>query len=153
MVELKRSIQRGFIATCLFFVLVLLIPAAAHARTYQNIAAFGDSLSGHFGLAFYLGPYDSISNPNGAPAVWSNGDVWIEYLAGEWEASLDNNAIGGAMTKGHESEAVQALSDSGKLSQQGFGGQTDLYLSNSPGIDQEKTLFTILALKVTELGL
>ncbi|MFK5954204.1 MAG: SGNH/GDSL hydrolase family protein [Desulfobacterium sp.] len=135
--------KRGSFRICLLFALVLLSSTAAHARIYENIVAFGDSLSDHHGLEFYIGLQDPVVNPNGAPAVWSNGDVWVEYLADNWGASLDNNAIGGAMTLGHENVAIQALSDDGTFPQLGLVGQTTLYLSSSPEFDPEETLFTI----------
>lgn len=143
MVKSKRSIQRNFFTICLSLVILLLLSTALHARIYQNIVAFGDSLSDHNGLEFYIGLYDPINNPNGAPAVWSNGNVWVEYLADKWQADLDNNAIGGAMTKGHENESVQAMSDNGTFPQLGLVGQTKLYLAKVSEIDQENTLFTI----------
>ncbi len=143
MAKWKRFMKRGSYIICLFFALMLLCCTVAHARIYQNIIAFGDSLSDHHGLEFYLGLYDPETNPNGAPSVWSNGDVWVEYLSDEWGADLENNAIGGAMTLGHENETVQALSDNGTLPQLGLVGQTTLYLSSSPEFDPDKTLFTI----------
>ncbi len=130
-------------AVCLFFVFLVLTSSAAHARLYQNIVAFGDSLSDHYGLQGYLGPYDPVTNPTGVLEVWSNGDVWVEYLSGNWGAVLDNNAIAGAMTQGHENDSIQFLTDSGILPNLGLVGQVDLYVASSPVIDALNTLFTI----------
>ena len=139
----KRTLNKNVAAFCLSFGLMLLIASAAHARIFQHIVAFGDSLSDHYGLQSYLGPYDPVTNPNGALEVWSNGDVWVEYLANNWGATLDNNAIAGAMTLGHENEALQAQVDVGALPPLGLVGQVDLYTASGPVIDSDNTLFTI----------
>ncbi|SLM27352.1 putative esterase, SGNH hydrolase-type, lipase, GDSL [Desulfamplus magnetovallimortis] len=142
MVKNERRSTKITLVVGLFSILFL-FTTTAHARIYGNIVAFGDSLTDHYGLQAYLGPYDPVANPNGAPDVWSDGDVWVEYLADIWGAELDNNAIAGAMTQGHESEAVQMLSDNGTLPNLGLVGQADMYVASVPEFDPEETLFTI----------
>jgi len=139
------ALTRRFLLSIVIIVsgLLLFIPGL-HARTFSDIVAFGDSLSDHGGLSGYLGVYNPVTNPGGAPEVWSNGDVWVEYMADEWDASLDNNAIGGAMTKGHSNPQIQALSDTNPLVPQlGFVDQVETYLATSPDYDDDDTLFTV----------
>ncbi|MFH2066536.1 MAG: SGNH/GDSL hydrolase family protein [Pseudomonadota bacterium] len=62
----------------------LLLPFGGTAFAYSNIVAFGDSLS-----------------DNGNFGVWTNGQVWVEYLAADLGISLDDMALGGAKTVGH----------------------------------------------------
>lgn len=127
----------------LLLTLILALPAASFAKSYDKIIAFGDSLSDHHGLESYLGAYDPVSNPNGALEAWTNGDVWVEYLADILNADLDNNAIAGAMTEGHENGNVQALSDAGQLPQLGLIGQVNLFASEDLSYLSGDTLFTI----------
>lgn len=144
MVEWNQLMKRVVLSVCVLIAFAMAFSTVAHARTYENIVAFGDSLTDHNGLSSYVGVYDPDTNPNGAPEVWSNGDVWVEYLAADWGANLDNNAIGGAMSLGHENAEIQALSDSGAFPQLGLVGQVDLYVSTDPEFDEEETLFTVL---------
>jgi phospholipase/lecithinase/hemolysin len=123
--------------------LVLLLPAGSFAKSFDKIIAFGDSLSDHHGLEAYLGLYHPVDNPNGVLEAWTNGDVWVEYLADIMDATLDNNAIAGAMTDGHESEQVQALSDQGLLPQLGLVGQVNSFSDENPAFVAKDTLFTI----------
>jgi phospholipase/lecithinase/hemolysin len=143
MVKWNQLMKRVFLTVCVLVAFAMAFSASAHARTYENIIAFGDSLTDHNGLSSYMGVYDPDTNPNGVPEVWSNGDVWVEYLAADWGANLDNNAIGGAMSLGHENADIQALSDSGTFPQLGLVGQVDLFVSTDPQFDGEETLFTV----------
>lgn len=83
-----------------FLALYLLLPICALASNFSNIVAFGDSLSDNGNL------YDD--DPSACPAEtyyegrFSNGLVWVDYLAeaGYLDATLINNAYGGATTSG-----------------------------------------------------
>jgi phospholipase/lecithinase/hemolysin len=136
----KTSVMRTVI---ILLSLIFLLPVGAFAKSFDKIIAFGDSLSDHHGLEAYLGLYHPVNNPNGVLEAWTNGDVWVEYLADIMGASLDNNAIAGAMTDGHESEQVQALSDQGLLPQLGLVGQVNSFSNENPAFVAENTLFTI----------
>lgn len=130
-------------------VLFLFFCTNSWAATYKHIVAFGDSLSDNGGLS----SYNSIIVANGgqgAPGSWTNngatpygGDVWLDYLKNKWGATLDNNAIGGAMTLGHENSGIQALIDASLLPDLGLTGQITTYLSSSPTYDVNKTIFAI----------
>ena len=116
---------------------------------YSHIVAFGDSLSDHGGLSFYNSTIVA-NDVQGAPESWTNngatpygGDVWLDYLTDQWGATLDNNAIGGAMTLGHENLAVQTLIDASLLPDLGLIGQVTTYLASLPDYNAEETLFAI----------
>lgn len=116
---------------------------------YNHVVAFGDSLSDHDGLSSYNSTIVA-NGGQGAPGSWTNngatpygGEVWLDYLTDQWGATLDNNAIGGAMTLGHESSGVQSLIDASLLPDLGLTGQVATYLASSPDYNAEETLFTI----------
>jgi len=132
---LKKSLS-------LFVFLFIMLYGKAFAE-YNAVVAFGDSLTDHGGLQSYIGLYDPIENPYGAFNVWSNGDTWVEYFADELGATLDNNAIAGATTYGHENEAIQEMSDDGDLPNLGLVGQVNTYIDSSPTFIPSTTLFTI----------
>lgn len=133
----------------LLTVLFLSISTGATAADINHIVAFGDSLSDHGGLS----AYNATIVANGGPVVpgsWTNndavpygGDVWLDYLKDELNATLDNNAIGGAMTLGHEDTGIQAMINAELLPDLGFTGQVSTYLASSPTYNADKTLFTI----------
>jgi len=129
--------------TILFLTIILLLPAASYAKSYLKVIAFGDSLSDHYGLQSVIGPYDPVSNPTGALEAWTNGDVWVEYLADILNADLDNNAIAGAMTQGHENDSIQGLSDMGQLPQLGLISQINSFAGEDANFLPSRTLFTI----------
>ncbi|MFA6011467.1 MAG: SGNH/GDSL hydrolase family protein [Desulfobacteraceae bacterium] len=126
-----------------FFVFLFIMFTGNAFAEYDAVVAFGDSLTDHGGLQHYLGAYDPFENPNGVRAVWSNGDTWVEYFADELDATLDNNAIAGAMTDGHENEGIQALSDADQLPDLGLIGQVATYIDSDPTFIPSTTLFTI----------
>ena len=77
-------------------VVLLVLPASTPVFGWDKIVSFGDSLSddGNGGRNNFPGfPHDT------GPA--SDGDVWLEYLAGSMtEVELEGRAIGGAQTSG-----------------------------------------------------
>lgn len=123
--------------------LLLVLPGIAAATSYSRIVAFGDSLSDHGGLQKYLGLYNPESNPDGVLTTWSNGNVWTDYIKTKLNADLDDRAIAGATTDGHEDETVQAMMDAGTLPDLSFIGQINSYIASSPSFDSSKTLFTM----------
>lgn len=128
---------------CSVLCFLLFLPAIAGAASFSRIVAFGDSLSDHGGLQKYIGAYDPVSNPNGALTTWSNGDVWLDYLKKRTNSDLDDRAIAGAMTEGHENSSVQSMINSGALPDLGLSGQVNSYLASNPVIDSTGTLFSI----------
>lgn len=124
---LKKSVS--------FFVFLFIMLSGNAFAEYDAVVAFGDSLTDHGGLHSYLG--DDVFE------VWSNGDTWVEYFAEELDATLDNNAIAGAMTDGHEDEDIQAMSDADQLPDLGLIGQVDTYIDSDHSFVPSTTLFTI----------
>lgn len=139
-----KSIKRFFVPATYFVVsLFLLLPGIAGATGYSKIIAFGDSLSDHSGLQRYIGAYDPVSNPYGALTTWSNGDVWLDYLKTDLNVELDDRAIAGAMTEGHEDSTIQSMIDAGRLPDLGFDGQIDMFIASHPVFDPATTLFAM----------
>jgi phospholipase/lecithinase/hemolysin len=117
-----------------FIVFLLMIPSTAFSLKYKHIVAFGDSLSDHNNLHSYV--------PDAREAM-TNGDVWIEYLSRELNATLDNNAFIGAMTRNHLKDEIQTLSDQDIIPQLGLIGQVDTYLTEQNVFNPDETLFSI----------
>ncbi len=76
----KRALLVGALFLCLLF------PFSTSAFAYSQIVAFGDSLSDN-------GPDDGWGID-----VYSNGPVWIDYLAQDLGVGLLDMAYGGART-------------------------------------------------------
>ena len=122
----KSRLARHFILFFAISISALLVCAPVlYARTFSSIVAFGDSLTDYGNLKKLI--------PE-AQTVYSNGNVWAQYLAADWGASLDNNAIAGAMTQYN-------VDISGPY---GFLGEVDTYTSSSPSFDAGNTLFAVL---------
>ncbi len=84
----------------------LIIPNICFA--FSQIVAFGDSLSDTgnvYDAAFETYP----AFPEYFNGRFSNGPVWVEYLANNLSASLENHAWGGATTAGLGSHGVPGL--------------------------------------------
>lgn len=127
---LKKSVS--------FFVFIFIMFSGNAFAEYNAVVAFGDSLTDHGGLQSYQSSLGYDVFP-----VWSNGDTWVEYFSDELGATLDNNAIAGAMTDGHEDEDIQAMSDNDDLPDLGLIGQVDTYIDSNPSFIPSTTLFTI----------
>jgi phospholipase/lecithinase/hemolysin len=92
-----------WLSTCLFSSLLLpaLFLSQASAASFNEIVVFGDSLSDNGNLLFFE------EQPTPDPALYfegrfSNGPVWVEYLADptRLSAPLTDIALGGAQTDG-----------------------------------------------------
>lgn len=128
---------------CLFS---LFIASPLNARTFINIVAFGDSLTDHGGAQSLIEPSEVADFI--VPEAWTNCPVsgpcvWVEYMAGQWGATVDNRAIGGALTEGHVSEDVENLIDLGLLPPLGLVGRVGDYVNETPVFDPNNTLFTV----------
>jgi phospholipase/lecithinase/hemolysin len=112
--------KKQFLATG-FFLLSLMFPLKASAQNYDDIYVFGDSLS-DTGNVFNFTNGAIPPNPTYFNGRFSNGPIWVEYLASELGLTfnLNNNfAFGGATT-----------------------GTDNLGLSFLPGLKQEINDFT-----------
>lgn len=135
---MNKRLNRFLILTVSFVFLFLSFSTLLYAEQYSRVVAFGDSLTDHNGLNQYVPTApEAFTNCQGAPCVW------VEYMAAQLGMDVVNNAIGGAMSKGHSDEELQAAIDSGALPPLGLVGQVDTYVSQSPEFDAEETLFAI----------
>jgi phospholipase/lecithinase/hemolysin len=138
---MTQKLTRITICTLTCMLLILSLSTALYAEQFPHYTAFGDSLTDHNGLNQYVPEApEAFTNCQATPCVW------VEYMLAELEIgleNLDNNAIGGAMTQGHENADIQAAIDAGALPPLGLVGQVDTYLSQSPDFSPEDTLFTI----------
>jgi len=136
-----RKLTRITICTLTCMLLILSLSTSLYAEQYTHFTAFGDSLTDHNGLnQFVPEAPEAFTNCQATPCVW------VEYMLAELEIeleNLENNAIGGAMSKGHSDEEIQAAIDAGALPPLGLVGQVDTYLSQSPEFNPDDTLFTI----------
>ncbi len=136
-----KFILRFFILCILSVGGVLVLQNPLHAQPYTDIVAFGDSLTDFGGLAVYNGhfpePIDDF------PKAMTNDRVWIQYLADEWGADLDNNAIGGAETDEHTSSQIQELSDIGVIPDLSYLGQVSRYIDEDRTFPPADTLFVV----------
>lgn len=120
-----------------FLCISLLLSTAVMGHAFSSILAFGDSLSdnGTYGMyadaAAYTSPYDGFGFSR-----FSNGPVWVEYLAQRYELSLLDMAYGGA-TSGYDNPAAG-------LGYTGLQWQVNTYLS-APGTTSGSTLITVWA--------
>jgi phospholipase/lecithinase/hemolysin len=119
--KLKRVILVWFLCISLVF------STAVIGHAYSNILAFGDSLSDNgnadgFGISHF-----------------SNGPVWVEYLAGPGQLNvpLFDMAFGGATT-GYDNPAAG-------LAYTGLNWQVDYYLANFSSQISSSTLVTVWA--------
>ncbi|BCS97926.1 hypothetical protein DSLASN_35580 [Desulfoluna limicola] len=106
-------------------VFLLLAPASMPAFGWETIVSFGDSLSDN-------GDGDGYGHPYGP---FSNGDVWLDYLAESMrDVSLEDRAIGGAQTVGPVSNDFDI----------GMTAQIHAYIDGLPeDADLSAVLFTV----------
>lgn len=143
---MKKNNFRGLLCTLSCIFLLLVSAAALHAAPYQQVVAFGDSLTDHNGLKTY-----EEFLPEPVPEAFTNCEgtpcVWLEYMAEalnlNLETDLVNNSIGGAKTEGHLDPDVQAAIDAEQLPPLGLLGQVNAYLGQSPEFNADQTLFVI----------
>jgi phospholipase/lecithinase/hemolysin len=90
----KRTILPVILAILLY------LPTAALASSFDTLVVFGDSLSDN-GNLFAIDPTQVPSDVY-YQGRFSNGPVWVEYLAGDnfLDCALVDNAYGGATTDG-----------------------------------------------------
>ncbi len=139
---LMQFILRYF-TFCVFLSIgaVLVLQNTLHAQPYTDIVAFGDSLTDFGGLAVYNDDFpESI---NDFPKAMTNDRVWIQYLADEWGADLDNNAIGGAKTDEHTNSQIQELSDIGAIPDLSYLGQVSRFIDEDEMFPPADTLFAV----------
>ncbi len=127
-----------FSAAGLVFLLVLTTGICAYG--YSSVLSFGDSLSDNGTTAL-----NGIPGDNYGFRRYSNGPVWVEYLAAGKGIPLFNMAYGGA-TSGYDNPAAYAaLGNPYYLGATGLRWQVDEYASkHSAGVPAD-TIITIWA--------
>ena len=105
------------------------------ATPFSNVVVFGDSLSDN-GNVFALSGGAYPASSHAYEGRWSNGPVWIEYLARYFSAGLMDLAQGGATT-GDETSIPVGL----QKQVADFLALTSLY----PTIISDETLFVVWA--------
>ena len=115
-------------------------PASAIGVVYTNMYVFGDSLSDNGNFPAVGVP---IPPPPYAPGRFSNGPVWVEYLADDLgltvspSASGGNNyAWGGAKTDGQPGTGFPPFD---------IGVQKDLFLFDQAGVADANALYVVWA--------
>ena len=147
----KTSFKKSlvFSLTVLPIAAILSLPRLAEAASFQNLYVFGDSLS-DVGNAFRdtggLIPPPVLPTSNGgfspgyANGRFSNGSIWVEYLAKDLGLSLDTRndfAYGGATT-GQENGLNPLLSQFGlPVTLPGLQQQITTFQSQNPVPDQD----------------
>ncbi len=92
-VSLERSVVLSLAA--LPIVVLTTLPKAANAASFSKVYAFGDSLSDNGNVFAATG---GQFPPSPYQQRFSNGPVWVEYLASKLNLSLSDFAFGGATT-------------------------------------------------------
>ncbi|HYA14063.1 MAG TPA: SGNH/GDSL hydrolase family protein [Syntrophales bacterium] len=120
---MRAKAKRVFLILILCISLVFSTAVLSHA--YSGILAFGDSLS------------DNGNADGFGVQRFSNGPVWVEYMAQNYGVSLLDMAYGGATT-GYDNPALG-------LSYTGLNWQVDYYLNTLHGPISNNTLVTVWA--------
>lgn len=108
--------------SCSLVVLLLLAPVSSSAGQFTKLVVFGDSLS-DTGNVFAVTLGTVPPSPPYYAGRFSNGPVWVEYLAAALDLPVENFAYGGAQT------------DHGNL----FDG---LFAIDFPGLSDQIAFFT-----------
>lgn len=109
-----------------FAVMAIALSNVTSSFAYSSVVSFGDSLSDN-------GDADGYGFD-----VWSDGDVWVDYLADKMGASVLDMAYGGARTYGHPAAPES------NPEMYGLGWQVDEYIGMGSDITQDM-LFTVWA--------
>lgn len=106
---------------CFVFVLFLSLLTSGSALGYSTVVTFGDSLS------------DNGDNV----AIFSDGTIWVEHLAGHYSATLIDHAYGGATT-GYDNPAIDS-------SITGLLWQVDTFGASLGALPASETMITLWA--------
>ena len=141
---MNLKMKKIFLTWFLGVFLVFSVTAGAYA--YSDILAFGDSLSDN---GYYQGyPGGTAGNTNPADIYgfrrYSNGPVWVEYLAQDLGVPLFDMAYGGATTSLDNPAAFSATANPAYLTTTGLQWQVATYQSIYGTIDSN-ALVTVWA--------
>ncbi|THU95620.1 hypothetical protein K435DRAFT_755610 [Dendrothele bispora CBS 962.96] len=113
------------------------------AKRFSAIVAFGDSFTDNGNGAWVLSNHTWPANPNYFQGKFSNGLVWIEYVAQNLSVPLFDNAIGGATTS---NDLVQGFTGPNSvIPVPSIDLQVAEFLNSPPSsFSSEKPLFALL---------
>ena len=96
----NTKMRYGFLSVIFVLLFSVSMNAAEHGKygQFSNIYVFGDSLSDNGNFTKILGPIEQFFQYYYWEGRWSNGPVWVEYLAKEAHSNLINFAVGTATT-------------------------------------------------------
>jgi len=115
------------------------VPAAS-ARTFTQLIVFGDSLSDTGNLFAATGGAVPPSPPYDA-GRFSNGPVWVEYLAAELGVVVQDYALGGALTG-----RANLFDDPGIPAEfPGMLDEVDMFLARNGGAADPHALYVVWA--------
>lgn len=136
---------RKVILACILSVF-LVFSVAVGAQAYSDILALGDSLSDNGYFQGYSGGTSGNINPADVYGFrrYSNGPVWVEYLANNLGVSLLDMAYGGATTSFDNPAAFAATGNTNYLTTTGLQWQVGAYGSTFHTISAT-TLVTVWA--------
>ena len=129
---------RKVILACILSVF-LVFSVAVGAQAYSDILALGDSLSDNGYYQGYAGGTPGYTNPADVYGFrrFSNGLVWVEYLANNLGVSLLDMAYGGATTSSDNPAAGLAIT--------GLQWQVGVYGATHSNTISANTLVTVWA--------
>lgn len=142
---MMRLKMKNFMAAW-FFSVFLIFASVVAAHAYSSILAFGDSLSDNGYYEYYPGGTPGNTNPADIYGFqrYSNGPVWVEYLAEDMGLSLLDMAYGGA-TSGWDNPAASSATGNAYFdTNTGLQWQVDVYQSTY-GTIAPGTLITLWA--------
>ena len=96
----NTKMRYGFLSVIFVLLFSVSMNAAEHGKygQFSNIYVFGDSVSDNGNFIQIIGPIEQFFPYYYWEGRWSNGLVWVEYLAKEAHANLINFAVGTATT-------------------------------------------------------
>lgn len=138
--KMKKIILTWFLSVFLVF------SVTAGAYAYSEILALGDSLSDNGYYQGFLGGTAGNTNPADIYGFrrYSNGPVWVEYLAQDLGVPLFDMAYGGATTNWDNPAAFSATANPDYLTMTGLQWQVATYQSFYGTIDSN-ALVTVWA--------
>lgn len=134
----RRNVQVALLVSLTLLSLVF-VPAVS-ARPFTQLVVFGDSLSDSGNLFAATGGAVPPSPPYYA-GRFSNGPVWVEFLANELGVPVQDYALGGALTG-----RVNLFDDPGIPAEfPGVLDEIDIFLALNGGIADPHALYVVWA--------
>ena len=134
----RRTFQLSLLVS--LALLSLIVVPTASARSFTQLIVFGDSLSDSGNLFAATGGAVPPSPPYFA-GRFSNGPVWVEFLAAELGVPVQDYALGGALTG-----RVNIFDDPGIPAEfPGVLDEVDMFLALNGGVADPHALYVVWA--------